>query len=341
MADHVAPSPKNSKTARALFYTAPMQGELRDVALGSANESEAVVRTEFTVLSRGTERLIASGLVPPEEQARMRCPLQEGDFPFPVKYGYCAVGVVEDGPKAWVGSRVFVLHPHQERFSCNVSWLNVVPDFVPPARAALAANMETALNAIWDSGASAADKIVVVGGGLVGLLITYLAARMPGTEVTLVDVNPERAMIARHFGANFAQPPHAPKGADIVFHTSASEAGLATAIAAAGQEAKVVELSWYGSRNITATLGGLFHAGRVSLVSSQVGTISPGHAARGWTYSSRLQAALRLLADDKLDQLITETIRFSDLPPAIPRLLAGDAPGLVTLVTYQEPLCSP
>lgn len=322
------------KAARALFYTAPMQAELRPVALEAASESCAIVRTEFTALSRGTERLIASGLVPAGEYARMRCPLQEGDFPFPVKYGYCAVGVVEDGPAVWRGRRVFVLHPHQERFSCDVAWLNAVPDFVSPARASLAANMETALNAIWDSGVTAADKVVIVGGGLVGLLVTYLAAGMPGTEVTLVDINAERAAIAGHLGAHFALPEHAPTGADVVFHTSATTAGLATAIAAAGKEARVVELSWYGDKTITAPLGGLFHAGRVSLVSSQVGTISPGHAARGWTYSSRLQAALRLLADDRLDALITERLAFDQLAPAIPRLLAADAPGLATLIQY-------
>lgn len=323
-----------SSSGTALYYIAPMAAEMRAVPLASPEQGEAIVRTEFTALSRGTERLIASGLVPQEEMERMRCPLQDGDFPFPVKYGYCAVGVVENGPEEWLGQRVFVLHPHQDRFLTPVSWLNLVPDFVPPRRAALAANMETALNAIWDSGVSAADRIVVVGGGLVGLLITYLAARMPGTEVTLVDVNPLRAQIAAHLGAHFTLPEHAPREADVVFHTSASEAGLATAIRSAGQEARVVEMSWYGNRVITAPLGGSFHASRVQLVSSQVGTISPGHAARGWTYSRRLQAALRLLADEKLDQLITETISFPDLAAAIPRLLAADAPGLVTLVKY-------
>jgi NADPH:quinone reductase-like Zn-dependent oxidoreductase len=327
-------STQNSSQARALFYAAPMTGELRALPLAPPSGNQALIRTEFTALSRGTERLIASGLVPESEYERMRCPLQEGDFPFPVKYGYCAVGIVEDGPKPWVGQRVFVLHPHQDQFVCDATWLNAVPDFLPARRAALAANMETALNAIWDSGVSAADRVVIVGGGLVGLLITYLAARMPGTDVTLVDVNPERAMIAGHFGAHFSLPDHAPGGADVVFHTSASQPGLATAIRAAGKEARVIELSWYGERQITAPLGGLFHASRVSLVSSQVGTISPGHAARGWTYSSRLQAALRLLADERLDQLITETIPFDQLASAIPRLLATDAAGLVTLVQY-------
>jgi NADPH:quinone reductase-like Zn-dependent oxidoreductase len=326
--------PSSPLAARALVYTAPLTAECRPVALGPLQPGEALVRTEFTALSRGTERLVASGLVPEAERHRMRCPLQEGDFPFPVKYGYCAVGVVEDGPAEWIGKRVFVLHPHQDRFICATSWLNAVPDFVPPHRAALAANMETALNAIWDSGVSAADTVVVVGGGLVGLMVTALAARMPGTAVTLVDIHPERARIAGHLGAAFALPEHAPKGADVVFHTSASAAGLATAIGAAGPEAKVIELSWYGAKRIEAPLGGLFHAGRVSLVSSQVGTVSPGHAARGWTYSSRLQAAMRLLADDRLDEVITETLPFSALADAIPRLLAADAPGLATLIRY-------
>jgi NADPH:quinone reductase-like Zn-dependent oxidoreductase len=320
--------------ARALYYIAPMAGELRSEPLAAPGTGEALVRMEFSALSRGTERLVASGLVPPGEYARMRCPLQGGDFPFPVKYGYCAVGIVEEGPKALEGRRVFVLHPHQDRFIAPEGMLNLVPDFLPARRAALAANMETALNAIWDSGLSAADRVVVVGGGLVGLLVTFLAAKTPGTEVTLVDINPERAQVARHFGADFKLPAHAPEGADVVFHTSASEAGLATAIGAAGREATIVELSWYGEKRITAPLGGAFHAGRVRLVSSQVGTISPGHAARGWTYSSRLQAALRLLADDTLNQLITETIPFESLASAIPRLLAPDAPGLATLIEY-------
>jgi NADPH:quinone reductase-like Zn-dependent oxidoreductase len=320
--------------ARALYYIAPMAAELRAEPLAAPGPGEALVRMEFSAISRGTERLVASGLVPAGEHARMRCPHQTGDFPFPVKYGYCAVGIVEEGPEDLRGQRVFVLHPHQDRFVAPTGMLNPVPDFLPARRAALAANMETALNAIWDSGLSAADRVVVVGGGLVGLLVTFLAAKMPGTEVTLIDVNPARAAIARHFSADFKLPEHAPKGADVVFHTSASEAGLATSIEAASREATIVELSWYGEKRIVAPLGGAFHAGRVRLISSQVGTISPGHAARGWSYSSRLQAALRLLADERLDELITETVRFEDLASAIPRLLAADAAGLATLVQY-------
>ncbi len=266
----------NSTSARALWYVGPMRAELReeDVESPLANESRLVMLA--SALSRGTERLIALGLVPESERERMRCPHQQGDFPFPVKYGYCAVARVEEGPKELAGKRVFVLHPHQDVFNAKTGMLNLIPDDIPTPRATLAANMETALNAIWDSGMSAADRITVVGGGLVGLLVTYLAARFPGADVTLVDVNPARAEMAELFGARFALPGDAPTNQDVVFHTSASQPGLATAIAATAPNGTVIELSWYGEKPLMVPLGGHFHAGRVKLVSSQVGTVSPG-----------------------------------------------------------------
>lgn len=323
-------------TSRALTYVAPMRAELRAVAVPAPGDGEVRVRSEVSALSRGTERLVAAGRVPPAEAHRMRCPMQEGDFPFPVKYGYCAVGIVEAGPEAWLGRRVFVLHPHQARFVCGVDRLHPVPDDVPARRAALAANMETALNAVWDSGVSVADRVVVVGGGLVGLLVTALCAGLPGARVTLVDVDAARASDAAAFGAEFALPEAAPEGADVVFHTSATAAGLATALGAAGPEARVIELSWYGAGEVAVALGGAFHGDRLGLLSSQVGRVSPGHAARGWTHASRLAAALRLCVDPRLDRLIGETIAFADLAAAIPRLLAPGAPGVATLVSYEE-----
>lgn len=324
----------NFVTGKALWYTAPMQAELREEEIRPPLADESRLSMLASSLSRGTERLIASGLVPPSEHERMACPHMGGAFPFPVKYGYCAVARVEEGPEGLAGSRVFVLHPHQDRFNAKTAMLNLIPDNIPTPRATLAANMETALNAIWDSKMSAADRVTVVGGGLVGLLVTYLAARFPGTDVTLVDVNPARAELAALFGARFALPADAPRDRDVVFHTSASQPGLSTAIHSAAKNGTVVELSWYGEKPLMVPLGGHFHAGRVKLVSSQVGTVSPDHAARGWVYSSRLQAALRLLADERLDALLTESLPFPALPDAIPRLLAADAKGLVTLVQY-------
>ncbi len=169
---------------------------------------------------------------------------------------------MEDGPEEFAGQRVFVLHPHQDVFNAKTRMLNLIPDDIPTPRATLAANMETALNAIWDSGMSAADRITVVGGGLVGLLVTYLAARFPGADVTLVDVNPARAEMAELFGARFALPGDAPEESGCrVFHTSASQPGLATAIASTAPNGTVIELSWYGEKPLMVPLGGHFHAG--------------------------------------------------------------------------------
>nr|WP_256515495.1 zinc-binding alcohol dehydrogenase [Alsobacter ponti] len=292
------------------------------------------VRALWSGISRGTERLVASGRVPAAEHGRMRAPLQEGDFPFPVKYGYCAVGVAEGGPDALIGRTVFCLHPHQDSFRAPAHLVQPLPAGLPARRAILAANMETALNATWDGGVGPADRVVVVGAGLVGLLVAYLCARMPGTEVTVVDVEAARAALAGSLGARFAAPADAPVDADVVFHASGAPAGLATAIGCAGFESRVVEMSWFGEGDVPAPLGGAFHSRRLRIVSSQVGHVAAARRAR-WTHARRLAAALDLLRDDALDALITEEVAFDDLPAAIPRILAERAPGLATAVRYR------
>ena len=181
-----------TRVARSLWYAKKGVVELRTARLPPPAPGEACVRTLFSGISRGTERLVFEGSIGQSEWERMRCPMQEGAFPFPVKYGYCATGVVEDGPADLVGRQVFCLHPHQDFFNAPVAALAPIPDDVPARRATLAANMETALNALWDSGAGPGDRIVVVGAGIVGLLVASLAARLPGATVTAVDMDDSR-----------------------------------------------------------------------------------------------------------------------------------------------------
>ena len=320
--------------AKALWYVAPGLVELRPQTLEPLNPCEARVRTLYSGISRGTERLVLQGAVPPGEFGRMRAPLQEGQFPFPVKYGYCAVGRVEDGPESLIGTTVFCLHPHQDVFNAPVTMLAVVPNGVPAKRATLAANMETALNALWDSGAGPGDTIVIVGAGIVGLLAAALGAAIPGTNVTVVDVIENRRSLAEAMGAEFAAPTAAPTDADVVFHTSASAAGLATSINAAGLEATVVEMSWYGSHTIQANLGGAFHSRRLKLISSQVGQVSLARRPR-WTYARRMAKALELLSDARFDALVAEGLDFADLPDRLPAALSGDGAALPPVIVYQ------
>ena len=266
----------------------------------------------------------------------MRAPFQEGSFPFPVKYGYSVAGMVVCGPPDLIGRTVFTLYPHQTTFSVPRGSVVPLPDKIPPRRAILAANMETALNALWDSGAGPGDKIVIVGGGSVGLLVTSLAARLPGAEVIVCDIDPAREAISRALGASFSLPDALGKAeADVVFHASATPSGLATALLSAGFEASIIELSWYGSVEVPAALGAAFHSKRLRLISSQVGAVSSSRRAR-WTHTRRLAKALSLLGDDRLDSLITDEVAFDELPDALPELLAPRSPSLITAVRYTD-----
>jgi len=319
---------------KALWYVGPGRAELREEAVAAPKPGEVQVRALFGAISRGTERLVHAGRVPASEYDRMRAPFMGGAFPFPVKYGYATVGRVEAGPPELRGRLVFSLHPHQSLFTLPAVAAFPVPGHVPPARAVLAANMETALNAVWDGAPGPADRIAVVGGGLVGLLTAYLCARLPGAEVTVVDTAPARAALAQAIGAGFAEPSAAaPADCDVVFHASGAAAGLATALRLAGEEASIVELSWYGSGDITLPLGEAFHSRRLRLVSSQVGKVAPSHRSR-WSHGRRLAAALALLGDPVLDLLVAPALAFDDLPAQLAAVFRPDSDVICQLIRY-------
>jgi NADPH:quinone reductase-like Zn-dependent oxidoreductase len=320
--------------AKALWYVAPGRAELRDQVAVAPTSGEVRVRALYGAVSRGTERLVCNDRVPSSEFERMRAPFMDGKFPFPVKYGYSTVGRVEEGPPSLRDHLVFALHPHQDVFTLPADAVLQVPDSVPPERAVLAANMETALNAVWDGGPAPADRIAIVGGGVVGLLITRLCARLPGAKVTLVDIAPARAELARALGAKFAAPDAAPIDCDLVFHASGTAAGLATALRCAGEEASIVELSWYGTGDIAAPLGESFHSRRLRLISSQVGKVAPLHRSR-WTHRRRLAAALALLEDPVLDTLLAPATAFEDLPARLPTIFS-DSDARCPLIRYPE-----
>jgi threonine dehydrogenase-like Zn-dependent dehydrogenase len=320
-------------SASALYYTAPGQAEIRDAPMGAG---DLTIRAVASAISRGTERLVFEGRVPESEWNAMRAPMQEGDFPFPVKYGYQCVGVVEDGDPSLIGQTVFVLHPHQTRFRAPSGACIPVPAHIPPARATLAANMETALNAVWDAGLAPGDRVAVIGAGALGCLIARLAARTPGVDVVLIDKIEGRAAIANELSVTFAEPAGAPRDCDLVFHASATEAGLKIALEAAGTEGKIIESSWYGDRPVTIPLGAAFHSRRLSIVSTQVGTIPPARAPR-WTHRRRLAKAVELLDDPALDTLITAEVAFADLPTRLPQILGPNAEGVATVIRYGSP----
>jgi 2-desacetyl-2-hydroxyethyl bacteriochlorophyllide A dehydrogenase len=319
--------------ARAFWVTAPGHGEIRTETLRPSTSAEVVVRALYSGISRGTEALVFEGRVPSTEHARMRAPFQQGEFPAPVKYGYSMVGRVECGPDGLTGREVFVLYPHQTRFVVPAENVHVLPDAVPGSRAILAANLETAVNGVWDASPHLGDRIAVIGGGTVGCLAAWLVARIPGCRVELIDVNSRRAPVAAALKVPFAEPAGAARDVDLVIHASGTPEGLELALQLAGNEARIVELSWFGSQTVTLPLGGPFHSRRLTIASSQVGQLAPPQRPR-WDNRRRMALVLDLLQDADLDVLITGESDFETLPEVMERLARTPGDTLCHRIRY-------
>jgi 2-desacetyl-2-hydroxyethyl bacteriochlorophyllide A dehydrogenase len=323
-----------TEEARAFWVVAPGRGEIRRELLLPPTDADVVVQTLFSGISRGTEALVFGGHVPQSEWTRMRAPFQEGEFPGPVKYGYANVGRVECGPAEIKGRPVFVLYPHQTRYVVPASAVHVLPADVPPARAILAANLETALNGVWDANPKTGDRVVVIGAGTVGCLVAWITSRIQGCKVQLVDVNLRRERVAQALGVSFAQPDDTMRDVDIVIHASGSPEGLQHALEVAGFEATIVEMSWFGDRQVPLPLGGSFHSRRLSIKSSQVGQVAASQRAR-WDTRRRMAHALSLLADPALDVLITGESTFDDLPEVMAQLAQAPGDTLCHRINYR------
>lgn len=328
-----SPASLKDKTAKALWIEGENSCAIRQSELAEAGADEVVVRSLYSGISRGTESLILHGRVPVSEHERMRGPHMEGEFPFPVKYGYASVGTVEAGADDLQSPPVFCLHPHQDRYVVNADFLHPLPAGLPPQRAVLAANMETALNIVWDANVQPGDRVAVFGAGVVGSLVANLCSRIAGTETVVVDNNAQRRLHIEAMGLSFFEPQDLSGEFDILINASASAKALATALSHAALEAKIVEASWYGDGTASIPLGGAFHSKRLSIISSQVGAV-PALRARRWSFRRRMAKALELLLDARLDNLISGETPFADLPTEYSRIL-NDRDTLCHRVSYE------
>ncbi|HWS70586.1 MAG TPA: zinc-binding alcohol dehydrogenase [Thermoanaerobaculia bacterium] len=311
--------------ARALWLDAPGRAVLRDSELAPLLDGWSRVRAIASAISPGTERLVAMGQVPPEVAETMRCPYMEGSFAFPVKYGYSLVGRLDDGRVA------HVLHPHQEIAHVRTSDLRIVPEDVPAERATLAANLETAVTALWDARIAPGERALVVGFGIVGSLVTRLLTRVAGVEVDVLERDAAKRELAESMGFHAIAEPGADY--DVAFGASGAPEEVQVALDAVGDEGRVIELSWLGTREVRLQLGGTFHSGRKQLIASQVSHIPPHLRAR-WDYARRTRLVFALLRDAAFDAHITRTVAFEELPRFYEELCAGGAGGLSIAVRY-------
>jgi len=321
--------------ARSFWVEQPGVGTIRTETLPSIGPEQVRVRTLFTGVSRGTESLVFRGRVPANQYSSMRCPHQVGEFSTPIKYGYISVGVVEEGC-GMEGQSVFCLYPHQDHFVVDRSAVVPLPESLDPGLAVLASNLETAVNGCWDADPRPEDTVTIIGAGVVGILVAWRIQAETGRPVELVDIDPGRAAVAAHLGLAFCTPDQARTERSLIVHASGSQAGLCSALDLAAPDGRIIEMSWFGDREVSLPLGENFHSRRLTIQCSQVGALPP--RMRGeWSYFKRMALVLSLLNEHpELGILINSEGSFDSLPETMSRLAESGAGVLCHRVHYQE-----
>jgi 2-desacetyl-2-hydroxyethyl bacteriochlorophyllide A dehydrogenase len=352
--------PAAPTSRRALVFAGPRQVQIVDEPLAAPAAGTALVRSLVSAISAGTELLAYRGQLPADMPLDETLPAMAGGaFQFPFRYGYATVGrVVAVGPgadPALVGRRVFAFVPHASAFVAKVADLLPVPDDLTTVAAALYANQETAVNLVLDGAPRLGERVAVVGQGVVGLLTTGVLARFPLERLVVVDPSPSRAAMARQLGAGVAVASesearaalggHAGEtdgargrerdGADLTFEVSGNPAALDTALRLTGREGRVVVGSFYGDKRAPVDLGGHFHRGRLTVISSQVSHIGPALSGR-WDRQRRTRATFAALAAVDAAALCSHTVPFGQAAEAYRLLDQGAGGPLQILLEHQE-----
>ena len=306
----------------ALWHKDSKSSELQ--VEGKAPTQNQLFASKYSMISTGTERLIACGTVDQTFHEKMKVPYQAGNFNFPIKYGYSLI--VEDEK----GNYGHIMHPHQDEIDVSKASIFWARENITPTRFALISNMETVLNAIWDSELQGDETIAICGFGNIGALLANTLRIHKGIEASIIEKNPWRIDKAISLEWKVVE-----SGVyDIIFHTTATESGLQFCINHLTFEGKLIEMSWYGSKKINLELGREFHYNRLKLISSQVSNI-PGHMKSLHTYDSRKKLAFEILKNDSFEALITHKIPFRDTPAFFNKLRVGDEDdGLIYLIEY-------
>jgi 2-desacetyl-2-hydroxyethyl bacteriochlorophyllide A dehydrogenase len=337
----------------SLYFTGPYQVCVQEESLPPPVAGQVLVQTLVSAISPGTELLIYRGQAPTDIPVDETIPALAGDFGFPLKYGYAAVGRVmalgADVAPEWQGRLVFVFHPHESHFLASPAELIPVPSTLSAEEAAFLPNMETAVNFLMDGRPLIGEQVAVFGQGVVGLLTTALLAQLPLARLITLDRYPIRREKSLAMGAHASLDPVAPDalarmqsllqedrshaGADLTYELSGNPAALDQAIAATGFNGRVIIGSWYGQKRVDLNLGGRFHRGRIRLISSQVSTIAPEWEGR-WTKSRRLQVAWWMLQQIRPSQLITHCLPITQAAQAYALLDQHPEEAIQVMLTY-------
>ncbi|MES2603312.1 MAG: zinc-binding alcohol dehydrogenase [Pseudomonadota bacterium] len=343
-----------SITAQQLWFTAPQQVEVRAQSLTAPATGEMLVQSVASGISAGTELLVYRGQLPQDMALDASIASMQQQAQFPLQYGYATVGKViqlgADVDASWLGRFVFAFQPHASHFVTTPAAVIALPAGIAPEAAIFLANMETAVNLVQDGNPGIGERVIVIGQGVVGILLSSVLSQYPLAKLCIVDGNASRRRFAQRAGAqhvcdaNSAQELADLKqqlrvgssdGADLIYEVSGVPEALNTAIDLSGYMSRIVIGSWYGNKTAPVTLGGAAHRNRLQITTSQVSTLAPGLAGR-WDKQRRFELAWELIRTLQPQRWITHRIPLAGAAPLYQQLHSGQADILQAVIQYDE-----
>jgi threonine dehydrogenase-like Zn-dependent dehydrogenase len=173
-------------------------------------------------------------------------------------------------------------------------------------------------------------RVLVTGGGAIGLLVALLARVHGAADVVLVDATPRRRDAALGLGVHAVDDtPEAPRllktrwrhgpgdrGADVAFQCRGQASALGTALRCLRPQGTVVDLAFYTGGAAELALGEEFHHNGLAVRCAQIGRV-PRPLATSWD-RRRLSAETLALLSDHGDlvrrHVLTDVVPFDDAP---------------------------
>jgi NADPH:quinone reductase-like Zn-dependent oxidoreductase len=363
-----------AETYRAVVVERPGKVAFRDVPLSEdVRQGQFEVKTLFSGLSTGTDLSWVKGTNP---FLHCRWDAELGlfrpgpaDAGYPVEsFGYMQVGRVttSETDVVRVGDVLAMTYGHRTGYRADVlvDRFVVLPADLEPVLGIYAAHMgpicaNGLLHAASDLHGtdvrSLADgvrgrRVVVVGGGVVGLLTGLLADHHGAASVVILDATPQRRRVAGQLGletldVGCSDPAvilkgrwrHGPgdHGADVVFQCRGQASALAMALRVLRPQGTVIDLAFYPGGCDEVRLGEEFHHNGLSVRCAQIGRVPRG-TAHIWDRDRLATESLQLLTargSDIAAHLITDYFPLTDAPTVLAKLAASRHTGLQLVFT--------
>ncbi len=157
-----------------------------------------IIKAQYSMISLGTEKLVAKGRVSNDYFEYMKVPYMDGNFNLPCTYGYSLVGEYYSSNS--LSKSVHILHPHQDFALVNAADLYELTSIIDGYKATFASNMETAVNAVWDSEVKPRERVLVAGLGSVGIFTAFCLKEIGKARVVVLEEDPLRQALAENLG---------------------------------------------------------------------------------------------------------------------------------------------